>query len=384
MASGYPRKISGEDGEVFPGCRISIDQGYADDGGLKQMAVSESQISKLLEGIKYPGYSRNIVSFGIVKNLAVEDGQVRIHLEVNSQDPSVPQKIRSEVERVIGEAEGVHGVEVVLDEPTANTQGLHGPRAIPGVDHVIAVASGKGGVGKSTVASNLACALAQLGYRTGLLDADIYGPSVPTMMGVKVKPRVLGDRLEPVPAHGVKLMSLGFLISEDTPVIWRGPMIVKTITQFVQDVNWAPLDYLIIDLPPGTGDAQLTLAQTVPLEGAVIVSTPQDVALIDAKKGSSMFSRLQVPVLGIVENMSYFRCPDCSSRHEIFGNGGARKEANRQGVRFLGEVPIDAGICSWGDQGVPIVVQEPESESAHSFLAIARSVNEAVGELASE
>ncbi|HCF93832.1 MAG: Mrp/NBP35 family ATP-binding protein [Verrucomicrobiota bacterium] len=342
------------------------------------MSISESQIAKVLEGIKYPGYSRNIISFGLVKEVEVDGNDVRIRLAINSQDPSIPEQIKTEVEAAVAAVEGVGGVEIVMEAPAPKTPGIGSARAIPGVEHVIAVASGKGGVGKSTVATNLACALAQLGFRTGLLDSDIYGPSIPTMMGVKVKPRVLGDRLEPVPAHGVKLMSLGFLIEEDTPVIWRGPMIVKTLTQFVQDVNWAPLDFLIVDLPPGTGDAQLTLAQTIPVEGAVIVSTPQDVALIDAKKGSAMFGRLQIPVLGIVENMSYFRCPDCSSRHEIFGNGGARKEANRQGVRFLGEVPIEAGICTWGDKGVPIVVQEPESESAKAFLEIARAVQAAV------
>jgi ATP-binding protein involved in chromosome partitioning len=251
-----------------------------------------------------------------------------------------------------------------------------GKAGVPGVDAIIAVASGKGGVGKSTTAVNLALALSANGLRTGILDADIYGPSLPRLMGLKDrKPEVLSGRiLRPLDAYGVKAMSIGFLVEEETPMIWRGPMVVSALTQMLREVEWGTLDVLVVDMPPGTGDAQLTMAQQVPLAGAVIVSTPQDLALIDARKGLNMFRRVDVPVLGIVENMSYFLCPHCGERSDIFGHGGAREEAKRLDTPFLGEVPLDMNIRLTSDAGTPIVVAEPEGVHARIYREIAERV----------
>jgi ATP-binding protein involved in chromosome partitioning len=246
---------------------------------------------------------------------------------------------------------------------------------IPGVTHIIAVASGKGGVGKSTVAVNLALGLSQLGFKTGLLDADIYGPSVPRLLDIREKPKSRdGKVLEPIEKLGLKVMSIGFLIKEDEPMIWRGPMVMSALSQMLADVAWAPLDVLVVDMPPGTGDAQLTIAQRVPLKGAVIVSTPQDLALIDARKGLAMFRKTQVPVLGIVENMSVFICPHCGEASHIFGHGGARATAEELGVPFLGEIPLVPAIRETSDAGTPIVALAPDSPEALAFLALARAV----------
>jgi ATP-binding protein involved in chromosome partitioning len=254
-------------------------------------------------------------------------------------------------------------------------QAAGGKQGLPGVTHIIAVASGKGGVGKSTTAANLALALAALGHKVGLLDADIYGPSQPRLMGISGKPQSPdGKRLNPMENHGIKVMSIGFMVAEDTPMIWRGPMVMGALTQLLRDVNWAPLDVLVCDLPPGTGDAQLTMAQNVPLSGAVIVSTPQDIALIDAKKGLNMFRKVDVPVLGIIENMSYFCCPNCGHRSEIFAHGGAQREAERGGVDFLGEIPLDIAIRETSDGGRPIVVNDPQSPHAAAYRDIAKRV----------
>ncbi len=243
---------------------------------------------------------------------------------------------------------------------------------MPGVKTIVAVASGKGGVGKSTVAVNLALAFLANGLKVGLLDADIYGPSMPRMMGIAGKPSSRDGRvLEPMQNYGIKCMSMGFLVPEDTPMIWRGPMVMSAIQQMLRDVSWGELDILVVDLPPGTGDAQLTMAQQVPLSGAVIVSTPQDIALLDARKGLNMFRKVDVPVLGIVENMSYFRCPHCGERSEIFSHGGARREAEKLGTDFLGEVPLDIAIRETSDEGRPIVVSQPDSEHAKLFRAMA-------------
>ena len=348
------------------------------------MSLTPDSVRKELARVKYPGFSRDIVSFGIVQAIDIDGSDVTVRLAVTTHDRAIPAAIEREVDRTLRALPGIGSVHVTIaagppaggpPAPAAAAADPFAGRApLAGVRRVLAVASGKGGVGKSTVAVNLACALSRMGRPTGLLDCDIYGPSIPTMMGVHVRPAVEADKLVPVVRHGVKLMSLGFLLEEDTPVIWRGPMIVKTVEQFLVDVSWAPLDYLVVDLPPGTGDAQLTLTQKIPVDGALIVTTPQDVALIDAKKGVAMFERVGVPVLGIVENMSYFRCPDCGARHEIFGCGGGRRESERLEVPFLGEIPIFQEIRLGGDAGVPVVVEAPDSEPAAAFLAVAAAV----------
>jgi ATP-binding protein involved in chromosome partitioning len=246
------------------------------------------------------------------------------------------------------------------------------------VGAIIAVASGKGGVGKSTVAANLAIGLSKVGLRTGLLDADIYGPSVPRLLGIRDKPESDGKKLKPIETFGIKTMSIGFLVNEEEAVIWRGPMVMSALTQMLNDVSWAPLDVLVVDMPPGTGDAQLTIAQRVPLKGAVIVSTPQDLALIDARKGLAMFQKTQVPVLGIIENMSTFVCPHCGHESHIFGHGGARQVANRIGVPFLGEIPLVPAIRETSDSGTPITASKPESPEARAFVAIAQKIAEKI------
>jgi ATP-binding protein involved in chromosome partitioning len=250
---------------------------------------------------------------------------------------------------------------------------------LPGVQHIVAVASGKGGVGKSTVATNLAVALGLSGVRTGLLDADIYGPSIPLMMGVNDRPQVTStNRILPFLNHGIKMQSLGFFLGENAPVIWRGPMVMKAVQQLLQDTEWGDLDVLVIDLPPGTGDVQLTLAQTVPLTGAVLVTTPQDLALLDVKKGAEMFKQVQAPLLGIVENMSYFMCPDCGKRTNIFRQGGGQKESERLGIPLLGRIPLETGVCDAGDTGVPVVIGQPDSAASIEFQKIATAVMEKV------
>ncbi len=257
-----------------------------------------------------------------------------------------------------------------------------GPGALSGIQHSIAIASGKGGVGKSTVSVNLAVALAQTGAPTGLLDADIYGPSIPIMTGINRMPQSNGQKVLPLVAHGVRLMSLGFLMPDGAPVIWRGPMVSGAIQQFLQDVEWGALEYLLIDLPPGTGDAQLTLAQSIPLAGAVIVMTPQDVAMHIASKALAMFRQLKVPILGILENMSTFVCPHCGTPSAIFKQGGARKASERLGIRFLGEIPLDPAVCQTGDRGEPIVTKHPDSKVAEAFRCVAAALVEGIRESA--
>jgi ATP-binding protein involved in chromosome partitioning len=254
-----------------------------------------------------------------------------------------------------------------------------GPSAaafIPEVKHTVAVSSGKGGVGKSTVAVNLALALKQKGHAVGLVDVDVYGPDVPLMMGTKGRPAMFDNKILPIEAHGIKIMSIGLLVDAREALVWRGPMIHSAVQQFLRDVNWGPLDYLVFDMPPGTGDAQLTLAQNVPLKGAIIISTPQDLSLIDARRGLAMFKKVNVPVLGIVENMSYFQCPHCGTRSDIFGHGGARHEAERLGVPFLGEIPLHMAIRVTSDAGNPVVVSEPDGPHANIFRAIGAKVRD--------
>lgn len=339
----------------------------------------EQSIEDALKGVNYPGYSRDIVSFGLVKNIATANGSASIALELTTHNPEVAAQLKAAVETATTTVEGIDRAMVQIKMPPAGeapASGQAGPNRVPGINKVIAVASGKGGVGKSTCAVNLACALAQDGGEVGLLDCDIYGPSVPLMMGVNERPLVSPEeKLVPLMSHGVKLMSMGFLLEGDQPVIWRGPMIMKTIQQFVMQVDWGTLDYLLIDLPPGTGDAQLSLCQTVPIDGGVIITTPQEASLGVVRKGIAMFERVNVPILGIVENMSYFTAPN-GDRIEIFGHGGGAAEAKRQDTAFLGEVPLFTEIREGGDTGVPVVVKSPEGPPAQAFGAVAAALRD--------
>ena len=349
---------------------------------------SENEILNALKEVKYPGYSRDIVSFGIVKDVAVANGAVSVSIHLTSANAEVAQQIKDECQSTLKAIEGIRVAHVQMQQPEGQDAPAggqapgqaHGPTRVPGIAKVIAVASGKGGVGKSTVSANLACALAKRGARVGLLDCDIYGPSIPLMMGVNERPSVTeGDeKLVPLENHGIKLMSMGFLLQDDQPVIWRGPMIMRTIQQFISQVLWGELDYLLVDLPPGTGDAQISLCQTVPLDGGVIVTTPQEASLGVVRKGIEMFKKVNVPILGIVENMSYFTAPG-GERVEIFGYGGGQDEAGRQGVPFLGEIPIFTEIRKGGDDGVPVVAGEPESAPSQVFLQVATQLQEILG-----
>ncbi len=337
----------------------------------------EKGIWEVLKQVRFPGMSRDIVSFGFVDRVAVEDGVARVDLAIATQSREAAEQVKAQVESALGDLEGLSGAEVSLrvsQPPSAQDAVSQQPDLVPGVEYLIAVASGKGGVGKSTVASNLAVRLGQLGHRVGLLDADIYGPSIPMMFGIDQKPRVENNRLFPFERYGIKIMSLGFILDVDTPVIWRGPMIVKAIEQMLGDVEWGELDYLIVDLPPGTGDAALTLAQKAPLSGAVIVTTPQDIALIDARKGLAMFEKVSVPVIGIIENMSTFVCPHCGEETQIFKQGGGRRTAEILGCEFLGSVPLDAEIVDSGDAGEPIVARHLEGPHAEAFGRLAEAV----------
>ena len=337
--------------------------------------LTPERIKETLTGVKYPGYSRDIVSFGLVQGISVSEGVVKVTIRLSSGSPGVAQEIREQCEKRLEALPGVRAVEVeVLAPASAAAPGPAQGNRMPAIHRLVAVASGKGGVGKSTVSVNLACALHALGAKVGLLDCDIYGPSIPLMMGIHERPSVSAEeKLVPPVRHGVKLMSIGFLIEPETPVIWRGPMIVKTIQQFIHSVDWGTLDFLLVDLPPGTGDAQLTLCQTVPLDGGIIVTTPQEASLGVVRKGISMFQKVQVPILGIVENMSYFTTPQ-GERVEIFGHGGGRAEADRQGSVFLGEIPIFTAIREGGDVGIPVATGGEASDPARPFFGIARAL----------
>jgi ATP-binding protein involved in chromosome partitioning len=337
--------------------------------------LSQEAIQNALKSVKYPGFSRDIVSFGLVKEISAANGAVSVVMQLTSPNPEAALQIKAESERILKALPGVNHVHVEVRQPAAGTAAAASPfanqKGVPGVKRVLAIASGKGGVGKSTCSANLACALANLGAKVGLLDCDIYGPSIPLMMGVHERPTVNeAERLVPPSNHGVKVMSIGLLVTDDQPVIWRGPMITKTIQQFLLAVEWGDLDFLLVDLPPGTGDAQLSLCQTVPLDGGVIISTPQEASLGVVRKGIAMFRKVNVPILGIVENMSYFTAPN-GERVEIFGHGGGKEESARQDVPFLGEVPIFTEIREGGDRGMPIVVSAPNHAAGKAFLQIA-------------
>jgi ATP-binding protein involved in chromosome partitioning len=343
--------------------------------------LTEDDIRKALAVVKYPGYSRDIVSFGLVKHIATKDGAVSVTLALTSANPEAARHLKSEAEQVIRSVPGVKSVYVEVNQPQASpalggTNPWSQQARVPGISRIVAVASGKGGVGKSTVSVNLACGLQQLGRKVGLLDCDIYGPSIPLMMGLHEKPTISADeKMVPPVNHGVKVMSIGLLLEGDQPVIWRGPMIVKTIQQFFSAVEWGILDYLLVDLPPGTGDTQLTLCQTVPLDGGVIVTTPQEASLGVVRKGIAMFQKVNVPILGIVENMSYFTTPT-GDRVEIFGHGGGRAEAERQKVSFLGEIPLFTEIREAGDRGVPVTAAAPGGPAGSAFLNMAKALAE--------
>lgn len=340
------------------------------------MSVSKESVFAALQSVKYPGYSRDIVSFGLVKDVAVDDSAVRVVVELPSANTEVARQIQDACRDVLHRVPGVSSAHVELRQ-SAPAKGQRasdpwaGQQRVPGIKRILAVASGKGGVGKSTVAVNLACALRRLNVSVGLLDCDIYGPTIPLMMGARNQPAISDhNKLMPLVSHEIKLMSIGFFLDEGQPVIWRGPMINKTIQQFLFEVEWGELDYLLVDLPPGTGDAQLSLCQAVPLDGGIIVTTPQEASLGVVRKGIAMFTAVNVPVIGLVENMSFFTAPS-GERIEIFGHGGGKAEAARQNTPFLGEIPIFTSIREAGDRGVPVVVSEPESPAARAFIEIA-------------
>ena len=373
------------------------------------MSVTQQQVLDALAKVKSPrGVA--LTNANVLSEIAVSDGKVFFSINVDAAEARAWEDVRAAAERVVRALPGVSTAMIALTAerkpgaapqapgqaprqqdqrpgvaPVSSHRPPHSPAGspmarqaeIPGISAVIAVASGKGGVGKSTTALNLALGLRALGLRVGLLDADIYGPSVPRLTGIREKPDLNDHRkMIPIERFGLSIMSIGFLVEEDTAMIWRGPMVMSAITQMLRDVAWGTLDVLVVDMPPGTGDAQLTLAQNVPLKGAIIISTPQDLSLIDARRGLAMFKKVNVPVLGIIENMSYFQCPHCGSRSDIFGHGGARHEAERLGVPFLGEVPLHIAIRETSDAGNPVVVSEPDGPHAAIYRAIAGQVRE--------
>jgi ATP-binding protein involved in chromosome partitioning len=345
----------------------------------------QQRITASLGAVRLPGSKQGINVAGMVAGLNVreapEGAHVSFMIAVDPQEAEAMEPLRRSAERAVGEIQGVASVAAVLTAhkaapaPPTRPEPKREKMALPNIKRIIAVASGKGGVGKSTTAVNLAVAFAQNGLKTGLLDADIYGPSIPRMLALSGKPETTDDKkLIPMERYGLRAMSMGFLIPENTPMIWRGPMVHSAITQLFKDVQWGELDVLVVDLPPGTGDAQLTMAQNVPLAGAIIVSTPQDIALIDARKGLLMFERTEVPVLGIIENMSTFICPRCGGESHIFGHGGAREEAERLGVPFLGEIPLHISLRETSDAGEPITIADPDGEIAKAYREIAGRV----------
>ena len=357
------------------------------------MAPTKQQVFDSLAAVATPD-GRKITETGALSDIVISDGKVFFSISVEAGAVKAWEPVRKRVEEAVRATPGVTSAMIALTaersgggasaQPPRSATGAaaHGARGaiatgVPGVKAIIAVASGKGGVGKSTTAVNLALGLRDLGLKVGILDADIYGPSLPKLLAIKERPQTIGGtRLKPISRYGLTVMSIGFLIEEETPMIWRGPMVMSALTQMLREVEWGSQDVMVVDMPPGTGDAQLTMAQQVPLAGAIIVSTPQDLALIDARRGIAMFGRVNVPVLGIVENMSYFLCPQCGARTDIFGHGGARKEAERLGVPFLGEVPLDMTIRETSDSGLPVVATQPNGAHAKVYRAIAEKVRD--------
>lgn len=337
--------------------------------------VEEAAVMAALGTVQEPELGGDLVSRKMIKDLQINDGSVTLTVELTTPACPLKDQIEEEVRAAVMSVRNVKEVTISFTSNVKPRGGVFDKSGVPGVAHVIAVASGKGGVGKSTVAVNLAVALAQDGARVGLLDADVYGPSAPLMTGAFDGPRTTPDsKLVPLIAHGVKVMSVGFLVPPDQPIIWRGPMVSSLLRQFLYEVRWGELDYLVIDLPPGTGDIQLTLAQSIPLSGSVIVTTPQDVALADVIRGVEMFRKLNVPILGVIENMSYFCCPNCGTRSEIFSHGGGDRTSQRLGVPFLGEIPLSAFIREGGDRGEPAVTSSEPEAYAQSFRDVARNL----------
>ncbi len=355
-------------------------------------ALTKDAVLDALRAVPAPGGQGSIVDQGLVSEVVLANAKVYFSISVDPAKAAALEPMRKAAEAAVKAIPGVEGVNAALTAERAPSRaqpparpsagapppqpkaGRSQPIAVPGVANIIAVASGKGGVGKSTTAVNLALGLKALGLKAGILDADVYGPSLPRLMGLTGRPQVKDNRLQPMQAHGIKVMSMGFLVDEGTPVVWRAPMVMSALTQMLREVDWAPLDVLVVDMPPGTGDAQLTMAQQVAMKGAVIVSTPQDLALIDARKGLNMFRQVEVPVLGIVENMSYFLCPSCGTRSDIFGHGGAELEARKLNVPFLGAVPLHMRIRETSDRGEPVTAIEPEGEHAKIYRGIAEKV----------
>src|SRR5438270_1388245 len=345
------------------------------------MPLSETEVRAALREVKYPGFSRDIVSFGLVKSINIDNGEIKVQLALATNDPNVPATIKNDAENVLRAIDGVRSAKVLIDihAPPAGAGTGVGATRIPGIKHAIAVASGKGGVGKSTVAANLAVALEQTKARVGLCDCDIHGPSISLMFGTRERPMATEEnKIVPIEQYGLRLMSMGFLLDDTSPAILRGPMVTRYTQQFLRQVEWGELDYLVLDLPPGTGDIQLTIVQTVALSGAIIVTTPQEVALIDARKAATTFELVTVPVIGLIENMSYFMSPSDGKRYDIFGSGGGEREARRLRVPLLGQIPIDIATREAGDRGMPIVNEDRRSPVTAEFRRIAEQIRKAL------
>ncbi len=324
--------------------------------------ITETQVLDALSKVMDPELNKDLVSLNMIRDILIEENNVRFSLILTTSACPLKKEIEESARTAVETIEGIGTVLVDVGAEVPKAKGLPDKQPIPGIKNIIAVASGKGGVGKSTIAVNLALSLSKSGASVGILDADVFGPSVPMMMGVHEQPQSTDDeKIIPIEAHGIKIMSVGFMLDEETPLVWRGPLVMQLVKQFLIGVEWGELDYLVIDLPPGTGDVQLTLVQTVPVTGAVIVTTPQDIALLDARRAIKMFGEVKVPVLGIVENMSFFVCPHCNEKTEIFSHGGGKKTSERYGVPLLGHIPLDPTIREGGDAGKPVVLSEPDS-----------------------
>ena len=334
--------------------------------------LSDGAVLDALRAVNDPDLGRDIVELGFVKNLTIRDGHVAFSIELTTPACPVKEQMREQAHGAVSALDGVTGVDIEMTAAVRSAATPEGGRApIPGVRNIIAVGAGKGGVGKTTVAVNLAVALARYGGRVGMIDGDVYGPNVPIMLGIDAQLESDGKKIVPAEKHGIRVVSMGFLTKASAPIIWRGPMLHGVVRQFFQDVAWGELDYLVVDMPPGTGDVALSLTQTVPVSGAIVVTTPQAVSVADARRAVGMYRKLEVPALGVIENMSYYACPDCGHESDIFGRGGGDGVASELGVPFLGQIPLYAPIRAGSDEGVPIVMAEPDSPAARAFCQVA-------------